>query len=234
VQETTELRVRLNSAATQGENTPCVLNALVGSPIIATNGETGRIRNFLFDDQSWNVRYLVVDVGNWLKRHDVVIPVTALEQPDWANKTFRAHLTKKQLEDSPDVDAERPVSRQQEIAMAEYFGPFACWVDREFGLSSIPTGASYPVHTSEDLHLRCSSHMLGYQVWATDGDFGTLEGFVMDEASWHLAYLDVKSGDWLQSRSVLAPTGWVRSVSWPDFRVYLDHTKAGIWASGFP
>ena len=64
--------------------------------------------------------------------------------------------------------------------MAEYFGPLACWVDREFGLSSIPTGASYPVHTAEDLHLRCSSHMLGYHVWATDGDFGTLEGFVMD------------------------------------------------------
>jgi hypothetical protein len=50
----------------------------------------------------------------------------------------------------------------------------------------------------------------------------------MDEASWHLGYLDVKSGDWLQNRSVLVPTGWVQSVSWPDFRVYLDHTKAGI------
>jgi hypothetical protein len=75
----------------------CVLNALVGSPIIATDGETGSIRNFLFDDQSWKVRYLVVDVGNWLKRHDVVIPVTALEQPDWTNKTFRAHLMKKQM-----------------------------------------------------------------------------------------------------------------------------------------
>jgi hypothetical protein len=70
--------------------------------------------------------------------------------------------------------------------------------------------------------------MLGYHVWATDGDFGTLEGFVMDDASWHLGYLDVKSGDWLQNRSVLVPTGWVQSVSWPDFRVYLDHTKAGI------
>ncbi|MGB8889174.1 MAG: PRC-barrel domain-containing protein [Candidatus Korobacteraceae bacterium] len=228
MQETTALRVQPNSAAPQGQSMFCVLNALVGSPIIATDGETGSIRNFLFDDRSWKIRYLVVDVGNWLKRQDVVIPVTALEQPDWANKTFRAHLTKKQMAESPDVDAERPVSRQQEIAMAEYFGPLACWVDREFGLSSIPAGASYPVHTAEDLHLRCSSHMLGYHVWATDGDFGTLEGFVMDRASWHLGYLDVKSGDWLQNRSVLVPTDWVQSVSWPDFRVYLDHTKAGI------
>ena len=68
MQETTALRVRLDSAAPQRENVHSVLNALVGSPIIATDRETGSIRNFLFDDQSWKIRYLVVDVGSWLKR----------------------------------------------------------------------------------------------------------------------------------------------------------------------
>jgi hypothetical protein len=74
--------------------------------------------------------------------------------------------------------------------------------------------------------------MLGYHVWASDGDFGVLEGFVMDEASWHLGYLDVKSGDWLNKRSVLVPTRWVHSVSWGEFRIHLQHTKAGIEVTG--
>ena len=204
------------------------LKALTGSPVVATDGEMGSVRTFLFDDQSWKVRYLVVDVGNWLKRRDVVLPITALEKPNWANKTFCAHLTKDQVRNSPDVDTEEPVSRQQEIAMHDYFGPLACWVDSEFGFPSMPTGMKYPVHAAEVLHLRSTSHMLGYQVWATDGDFGILEGFVMDEASWHLGYLDVKSGDWLQNRSVLVPTRWIQSVSWADFRVNLHQTKAGI------
>ena len=60
---------------------------IIGSPVIATDGETGSIRTFLFDDQSWKVCCLVVDVGGWLKRRDVVLPVAALEQPDWANRT---------------------------------------------------------------------------------------------------------------------------------------------------
>ena len=77
------------------------LKALIGSPVIATDGETGSIRTFLFDDQSWNVSCVVVDVGGWLKRRDVVLPVAALEQPNWANKTCRAHLTKAQMHDSP-------------------------------------------------------------------------------------------------------------------------------------
>ena len=50
----------------------------------------------------------------------------------------------------------------------------------------------------------------------------------IDDPSWHLGYLDVKSGDWLQNRSVLVPTRWVQSVSWADFRVNLHHTKTGI------
>ena len=169
----------------------------------------------------------MVDVGNWLKRRDVVLPIAALERPDWASRTCHAHLTKEQVSNSPDVDAEMPVSRQQEIAMRDYFGPLASWVDSEFGMPAMPTGMKYPLHTAEVLHLRSTSHMLGYQVWATDGDFGILEGFVMDEASWHLGYLDVKSGDWLQNRSVLVPTRWVQSVSWTEFRIHLHHTKEG-------
>jgi len=54
--------------------------------VAATDGEMGSVRNFLFDDQSWKVSYLVVDVGNWLKRRDVVLPITALEKPDWQTK----------------------------------------------------------------------------------------------------------------------------------------------------
>jgi hypothetical protein len=52
----------------------------------------------------------------------VVLAIAAVEQPDWVKKTFHVHLTKEHVRHSPDVDAEKPVSRQQEIAMQEYFG----------------------------------------------------------------------------------------------------------------
>jgi uncharacterized protein YrrD len=65
------------------------LKALIGSPVVATDGEMGSVRTFLFDDQSWKVRYLVVDVGNWLKRRDVVLPITTLEKPDWGKQNLQ-------------------------------------------------------------------------------------------------------------------------------------------------
>jgi hypothetical protein len=60
-----------------------------------------------------------------------------------------------------------------------------------------------------------------YEVWDDDGVIGHLENFIVDEASWHIGYLDVKTGDWLHSRSMLVPTRWVISVSWPDHRLNL-------------
>ena len=184
--------------------------------------------DFLFDDQSWTIRCLVVDVKRLkrlLERHDVVVAITAADPPDWVNRKFHLRLTKEQVRNSPDVDTEKPVSRQQEIAMREYFGRLAGWLDDAmFSPSqSMPAGTRYPVHEKGDAHLRSAWHLTGYQVVSTDGEIGRLEGFIMDESSWHIGYLDVKAGNWLQDRSVLVPTRWVKSVSWPDHRVTLHH-----------
>lgn len=76
--------------------------------------------------------------------------------------------------------------------------------------------------------LRSAWDLIEYEVWATDGEIGALEGLIVDETSWHLGYLDVKAGDWLQGRSVLIPTRWVKSISWADLRINLHHNRDGI------
>jgi uncharacterized protein YrrD len=205
------------------------LETLISSSVIATDGEIGTIRNFLFDGLSWTIHYLVVDVGTWFNRRDVILPIGEVEPPDWAQKTFHVHLTKEQVGNSPDVDTEKPVSRQQAIAMEEYFGKFTSWASTQLGGGvQIPTGMKYPVHTKEDPHLRSAWDLVDYKVWASDGEVGRLEGLIMDEASWHLGYLDVKTGDWLHGRSVLIPTRWVKSISWADLKINLHHSRDGI------
>jgi hypothetical protein len=207
------------------------LGDLMGASMIATDGGIGRICNFLFDDELWKIRYCVVDVGHWLARREVLISMSAIDQPDWKTKTLRARLTKEQLRNGPDVDSKKPVSRQQEIAMREYFGWPAYWdtvVDKVFPPNLIPAGREFPVHTEEDNHLRSWADVIGYEVWASDGVVGYLESFVVDEAVWHIGYLDVKTGDWLQSRSVLVPTSWVKSISWADHHVNLQGSRERI------
>jgi hypothetical protein len=205
------------------------LKDLLGSCVLATDGEMGTVRNFLFDDSLWTIRYLVVDVGKRLDRREVVIAIPAVEQPDWAKRSFLVNYTKEQVRNSPDVDTEKPVTRQQEVAMWEYYHWLAYWIDTGLGEeSTISPGSDYPVNTNEDPHLRSAMDVTGYDVWATDGEIGHLSSFIMDEVTWHLGYLDVKTGHWLHHRSVLIPTRWVESISWASKRVNLHHIRAGI------
>jgi uncharacterized protein YrrD len=83
------------------------LETLRGSTVIATDGEIGTVRNFLFDGLSWRIHYLVVDVGTWFKRRDVVLAISAVEQPDWTKRTILVRLSKEQVRDSPNVDTEK-------------------------------------------------------------------------------------------------------------------------------
>jgi len=207
------------------------LSYLVVYSAHATDGEIGSVRNFIFDDRTWEIRYLVVDVGSWLERRNVVLAISTVEQPNSENKTFRVRLTKDQVHESPDVDTEQPVSRQQEIAMEEYFGKFATWVHRnlDYGVP-IPTGRKYPVHTKEDPHLRSVRDLYGYEIRATDGELGRLESFILDDTTWHIGYLEVKAGKWLLDRNVLIPTLWIESVSWDNCRVNLHHSRSGLQA----
>jgi sporulation protein YlmC with PRC-barrel domain len=64
------------------------LKSLAGYSVIATDGEVGSLRNVLFDGLSWTVHYLVVGVGTWFKRRDVVLAISAVGQPDRAKRTI--------------------------------------------------------------------------------------------------------------------------------------------------
>ncbi len=204
------------------------VSALIESPVIATNGETGKVRDFLFDDQSWQICSVVIDAGSWLRRRDVVLPISFFEFPDWASKSLRVNLTRAQVRSGPDIDSEKPVWRQQGLAMREYFGALACWVDAEFGLSSFPTGLKFPSPPGENPHLRSVQHLAGYRVRATDGYMGHVAGFLMDDASWRLGYLEVRVSRQLHRPLVAVPSSWVDRISWAEFRMYLRHRRPAV------
>jgi hypothetical protein len=94
-------------------------NILKGYKLEAIDGELGKIKEFYFDDYYWMIRYLVVDTGNWLVERQVLISPHALSTVNKDARNIRINLTKKQIENSPSLDSDKPVSRQFEEA---YYG----------------------------------------------------------------------------------------------------------------
>src|ERR1700689_172293 len=102
-------------------------SAITDYAIAASDGRLGTVSDFLFDDVGWAIRWLVVDTGNWLSGRKVLLPRSALGQPDPAAGHFPVKLTMQQVKDSPDVDMDQPVSRQIEAHVYSYYGWDPYW-----------------------------------------------------------------------------------------------------------
>ena len=98
---------------------------LKGFTIGATDGDMGHVEAFYFDDTSFTVRHLVVKTAGWLSGRKVLVSPIALRDVDWDGRRINVALSKSQVEQSPPIDAEEPVSRQQEVEYYGYYGyPF--------------------------------------------------------------------------------------------------------------
>src|ERR1039458_700983 len=95
------------------------LNDLV---IRATDGDLGTVDDFYFDDDTWAIRYLTVETGGWLGGRPVLISPFSIIRTDWEARRVDVALTKKQVENSPNIDTNLPVSRQHEAAYLGYYG----------------------------------------------------------------------------------------------------------------
>ena len=113
---------------------------LEGFVIRAMDGELGTVYQLYFDDETWVIRYLTVELG-WLGGRRVLISPISVTHVDWIDKRLDVALTKSQVKNSPNIDTDKPVSRQHEIAYSGYYGYPYYWAGPcMWGPSSYPGG----------------------------------------------------------------------------------------------
>ncbi len=98
-----------------------------GFEIHATDGDIGKVHDVLFDDDQWTVRYLVVSTGSWINRERVLLSPECVTGVDSDERKLSVSLRRQQVEDSPDVSSDIPVSRQQEERLRSYYAWPVYW-----------------------------------------------------------------------------------------------------------
>jgi len=87
---------------------------LNGYKLDSLDGEMGKVEGFYFDVKHWVLRYLVADSGSWLTGRHVLLSPYALGAVSKEKHCVSVDLTKKQIEGSPGLNRDKPVSRQFE------------------------------------------------------------------------------------------------------------------------
>jgi sporulation protein YlmC with PRC-barrel domain len=208
---------------------------LTGDTIAARDGEIGRVDGVYFDDEGWRVRYLVVDTGGWLAGRKVLISPIAIDRSRSSESAIAVGLTREQVEHSPGIDADKPVSRQYEEAYARYYGYPQYWAPPEaFAVAGLAPDAKAVRELKEaerkagESHLRASGEVIGYSIQAADGAVGHLEDLVVDDRNWAIADLVVDTRNWLPGKKVRIPPSAVEDIDWRSREVKLRMDRREI------
>ena len=214
-----------------------------GFKIQANNGEIGKVEEFLFDDHTWTIRYMVADTGSWLIDNLILISPASMGKPDWNKKNIPVNLTKEQIERSPKIESDNPVSRQHEIDLASYYSWPSYWTGiMQPSIGSIqPYPFFAPNRTKEEVaemekkeeqgdpNLRSTNEVISYNIHAKDGDIGHVEDFLVEDNNWVIRYLVVDTHKWLPGgRKVILSLNWIEQILWPDLQVNVNLTKEEI------
>ena len=209
---------------------------LKGYTLHSLDGEIGKIKEFYFDDHYWTIRYLVADTGNWLTGTQVLISPYALSAVNKDEQFIAIDLTKKQIEDSPSLNTDKPISRQFEEGYYEYYGWPMYWAAHSGAYPFYPSIVRDHEKRREatqdenawDPHLRSTYEVSGYHIQASDGDIGNVEDFIIDDETWAIRYLIVNTQNWWPGKKVLVSPQWIERVSWRDSTVLINLTREAI------
>ncbi|MFP4053476.1 MAG: PRC-barrel domain-containing protein [Phycisphaerae bacterium] len=221
------------------------LNEILEYRLQATDDKIGRVKDFFFDDHSWVVRYLVADTGTWLRGRMVLISPESFQEPNWSEHTVPVNLTTQQIERSPSVASDQPVSRQKEIEVTGYYRWPMYWT--HLGVPAVgampvgvaPRGAKDARKVSQtpqvetavargEPTLRSFEEVSGYHIQAVDDEIGHVEDLVADTDGWRIRYLVVDTRNWLPGKKVLVAPDWIRDISWDANQVKVDLTREKI------
>jgi len=213
------------------------VSGMKGLTIKATDGDIGKVDQFLFDDETWAVRYLVVNTGNWLDQRLVLISPISIGHADWASERLEVRLTKEQVQNSPDIDTHKPVSRQHELEYLSYYGYPSYWGDSGLWGSALEPAMIAPAYIppppppdkeAADSHLWSTDEVTGYHVEATDGELGHVVDLIVDLETWAIVYVEIGTRNWLPGKKVLLSPQWIKTVKWLDAKVYAALTQEAI------
>ena len=216
------------------------MSQLKNFTLAAADGEIGRVRDLYIDDETWTVRYLVLDTGNWLPGRRVLVSPLSFAGTDADRQAIRVDLTRQRVKDGPAIDTAKPVSRQFEAGLARYYGYPEYWSGpHRWGLATHPFARpSGPTPTEREIlareekrrdpHLRSAREVIGYAIEAVDGAIGHVEDFLVDGDTWAVCYIVVDTRNWWPGQKVLVSPAWFRDVSWSERSVSVELRRGQI------
>jgi hypothetical protein len=100
---------------------------MMGYYISATDGDLGHVEDLLIDDETWAIRYIIVDTRNWLPGRHVLVSPEWIREVSWEDSKVYVDLSKRHIEAAPEFDPSAPLAREHEEWLHDHLGRSKYW-----------------------------------------------------------------------------------------------------------
>jgi len=208
---------------------------LFKAAIDGADGHIGSVHDVYFDDQSWMVRYLVVDTGRWLPGRKVLLSPEVIVPPWHGETAMSVKLARDQVRSSPEIDKMQRIPRQAEQLLHRSPNPEV--LDMPTPSPPPPQSAAsreerHEGHTlpesPSDFHLGSAKGVRGYRVWASDADTGHVADILFDDELRRILFFVVDIEEWLSGKKVLVSPRFVPRVDLVNSRIEVEVLSGAI------
>jgi sporulation protein YlmC with PRC-barrel domain len=109
---------------------------VTGYHIMATDGEIGHVDDFIIDDETWTIRYLVVDTRNWWPGKKVLVSPNWIERVSWGENKVFVKVSRDAIKAAPEYTEEALITRDYESGLFQHYGSDGYWAHQTEPLTS--------------------------------------------------------------------------------------------------
>lgn len=211
---------------------------LIGSKLEAGDGEVGTVRDILFDDGTWTVRYVVVGTGGWHSGRRVHLTPGVISNFSEVNRVLTTSVARERIEASPEFEPTGRITRVDEERLHSHFG----WEPYWRGEFIWPSPYSYPTEVphspefeaarhpatmiqEEETSLRSFEELKRFGLRATDGDVGEVKDLFLDPEAWRITHVVADAKPWWPGGDVVIDVSLTQEIDAGDEVLVIDLTK---------
>jgi sporulation protein YlmC with PRC-barrel domain len=211
--------------------------------IFSDGGECGRVRDILFDDSTWIVRYVVLRTDFADSHVDLLLPHDTTYGIDPAARTMKYKGLCEDIKYLRPLDLDPPISRQQQLTRKaiRLFAPFYNF-GQSWGAVSMSTISEWYLRNSSstvsqgrdhqeakyDPHLRSARKIIGYRVQALNGIIGRVTDIVINDTNHAIHSVIVEVRRWWKLARLILPVHYIRGISWATSRLAVGLDRKAV------
>lgn len=114
------------------------IREVTGYHIHATDGELGHIEDFIIDDKTWAIRYLIIDTRNWLPGRKILLTPQWIDHMSWRESKVFINLPCETIRQAPAYTTEESLpSRDYETSLHQHYNRPIYWADKSIANKNI-------------------------------------------------------------------------------------------------